>query len=69
MTGLHKRIEYEVGIIAHSCGLFEPRQLRRFHCRVAQYDGRSIPLDEIYSDQIPADSAVVEPALAGSASA
>jgi len=40
----------EVGIIAHSCGVPEPRQLRRFHCRVAQEDGRSIPLDELYPE-------------------
>jgi hypothetical protein len=26
--------------------------LRRFHCRVVQDDGRSVPLDEIYPDQV-----------------
>jgi glutamate synthase domain-containing protein 2 len=40
----------EIGIIAHSCGVREPRQLKRFHCRVVQDGGRSIPLDEIYPD-------------------
>jgi glutamate synthase domain-containing protein 2 len=38
----------EVGIIAHSCGVLEPRRLRRYHCRIVQGDGRSIPLDELY---------------------
>lgn len=38
----------EVGIIAHSCGVPEPRRLRRYHCRIVQGDGRSIPLDELY---------------------
>jgi glutamate synthase domain-containing protein 2 len=38
----------EIGIIAHSCGVAEPRQLRRYHCRIVQGDGRSIPLDELY---------------------
>jgi glutamate synthase domain-containing protein 2 len=38
----------EIGIIAHSCGVAEPRGLRRFHCRIVQGDGRSIPLDELY---------------------
>ena len=38
----------EIGIIAHSCGVSEPRQLRRYHCRIVQSDGRSIPLDELY---------------------
>ncbi|HKK06378.1 MAG TPA: FMN-binding glutamate synthase family protein [Gammaproteobacteria bacterium] len=38
----------EVGIIAHSCGVNEPRQLRRFHARVVQADGGSIALNELY---------------------
>ena len=38
----------EIGIIAHSCGVAEPRQLRRYHCRIVQNDGRSIALDELY---------------------
>ncbi|MCH7980758.1 MAG: FMN-binding glutamate synthase family protein [Proteobacteria bacterium] len=40
----------EVGIIAHSCGVTEPRRLKRFHCRIVQSDGRSIPLDTLYPD-------------------
>jgi len=40
----------EIGIIAHSCGVPEPRGLRRFHCRIVQENGRSIPLDELYPD-------------------
>lgn len=40
----------EIGIIAHSCGVVEPRGLRRFHCRIVQDDGRSIPLNELYPD-------------------
>jgi glutamate synthase domain-containing protein 2 len=43
----------EIGIIAHSCGVAEPRQLKRFHCRVVQADGRSIPLDEMFPDVTP----------------
>lgn len=38
----------EVGIIAHSCGVPEPRHLQRFHCRIVQDDGRSVPLNELY---------------------
>jgi glutamate synthase domain-containing protein 2 len=38
----------EVGIIAHSCGVPEPRRLQRFHCRIVQDDGRSVPLNELY---------------------
>ncbi|RLA31559.1 MAG: FMN-binding glutamate synthase family protein [Gammaproteobacteria bacterium] len=40
----------EIGVIAHSCGVREPRQLKRFHCRVVQDGGRSVPLNEIYPD-------------------
>ncbi|TDJ41396.1 MAG: FMN-binding glutamate synthase family protein [Gammaproteobacteria bacterium] len=40
----------EVGVIAHSCGVLEPRELRRFHCRVVQDDGRSVPLDQLYPE-------------------
>jgi glutamate synthase domain-containing protein 2 len=43
----------EIGIIAHSCGVPEPRRLKRFHCRVVQADGRSIPLDEMFPDVTP----------------
>jgi glutamate synthase domain-containing protein 2 len=40
----------EVGVIAHSCGVREPRLLQRMHCRIVQQDGRSIPLDELYPE-------------------
>lgn len=42
----------EIGIIAHSCGVTEPRKLKRIHCRVVQQNGRSVPLNEIYPDVI-----------------
>ena len=38
----------EVGIIAHSCGVPEPRRLQRMHCRVVQHNGLSVPLSELY---------------------
>lgn len=40
----------EVGMIAHSCGVNEPRQLRRMHARMVVEDGRSILLDELHPD-------------------
>ena len=43
----------EIGIIAHSCGVPEPRRLKRFHCRIVQDDGRSVPLNELYPDVEP----------------
>ena len=54
VASLQDQIEYEVGIIAHSCGVHEPRQLRRFHCRVVQDNGLSIPLNDLYPDKGPA---------------
>ena len=43
----------EVGIIAHSCGVWEPRELRRFHARVVQTNGLSIALNELYREVQP----------------
>jgi glutamate synthase domain-containing protein 2 len=48
-----KNMRKEIGIIAHSCGVPEPRRLKRFHCRIVQDDGRSIPLNELYPDVEP----------------
>ena len=39
---------YELGVIAHACGVAEPRQLRRHHCRIVSSNGDSIPLDELH---------------------
>lgn len=47
-------VKKEVGVIAHSCGVVEPRRLKRFHCRMVGNDGRSRPLDELYPEQQPA---------------
>jgi len=46
-----RNMVYEVGVIAHSCGVKEPRELRRFHARVMAENGRSISLDEVYSER------------------
>ena len=40
-----------VHLISHSCGVREPRELSRAHCRVVLPDGRSQPLDEIFPVQ------------------
>lgn len=41
----------EVGIIAHSCGVKNPRALNRTHARIVMGDGLTKGLDEIYPDQ------------------
>ena len=38
----------EVGVIAHSCGVAQPRRLRRHHARMVQPDGCSRGLDEVH---------------------
>lgn len=38
----------EVGVIAHSCGVDEPRKLRREHARMVQPNGEAKLLTEIY---------------------
>jgi glutamate synthase domain-containing protein 2 len=43
-------MHHELGVIAHSCGVAEPRRLKRYHCRIVQANGRSIPLNELYPD-------------------
>ncbi len=43
-----EQMRKEVGVIAHSCGVPEPRRLKRFHVRLVCPDGRSRPLDELY---------------------
>lgn len=41
-------MNHAVEIIAHSCGVKEPRGLNRNHVRIAQNNGRSIPMSELY---------------------
>ena len=43
-----EQMRKEVGVIAHSCGVPEPRRLKRFHVRLVCPDGRSRPFDELY---------------------
>jgi len=40
----------EISVIAHSCGVQEPRELRRFHARIVTENGLSVPLNKIYPD-------------------
>lgn len=47
-----RNLMYEVGVIAHACGVREPRELRRRHARVVGDDGLSRRLDELYPDAV-----------------
>lgn len=48
VANYHKNLTHEVEIIAHSCGVPEPRRLKRFHVRIVQADGRSVAMDDLY---------------------
>jgi len=48
-----KNMVHEVEVIAHSCGVHEPRQLRRYHVRIVQDTGKSIPMDLLYPYPVP----------------
>lgn len=45
-----KSLVKEVGVLAHACGVKEPRELRRWNARVVMDNGKSIPLSELYPD-------------------
>ena len=45
------KMEQEVGAIAHSCGVSEPRRLNRSHARIVTELGQSVPLDILYRKQ------------------
>ncbi|MCB1646384.1 MAG: FMN-binding glutamate synthase family protein [Pseudomonadales bacterium] len=45
-----KNMNWEVGVIAHSCGVPEPRRLRRKHARMITDNGQSVPLDQLYPE-------------------
>ena len=45
-----KRMEKDVEMIAHSCGVEHARFLRRSHVRIVQANGRSVPMDDLYPE-------------------
>lgn len=48
-----KTVLYETGVISHSCGVREPRDLTRHHARMITQSGLSVSLAEIYPEKIP----------------
>ncbi|MEE4381732.1 MAG: FMN-binding glutamate synthase family protein [Pseudomonadales bacterium] len=49
----HANLVREVEIIAHACGVADPRDLRRHHVRVMTDSGKSMPLSVLYPDAEP----------------
>ena len=58
VKNFHKNMTYEVGVIAHSCGVREPRKLRRYHARIVTDSGLSIPLSDLYPEDFEKNKAV-----------
>lgn len=50
VTHFHHNLVHEVELIAHSCGVSEPRQLRREHAAMVKSGGRSVPLNVLYPE-------------------
>ena len=46
-----RNIQKEVGVIAHACGVTEPRELRITHARVVLENGRSVQMDKLYVEE------------------
>jgi glutamate synthase domain-containing protein 2 len=44
----HANVVHDVEVLAHSCGVLDPRDLRRHHMRIALGDGRSVPMGELW---------------------
>jgi len=43
-----RNIEKELSIIAHACGVKEPRELKRSHARIVTTAGTSVSMEELY---------------------
>jgi glutamate synthase domain-containing protein 2 len=50
-----RTLRHDVEVIAHSCGVPQPRRLRRFHVRIVGHDGKSRPMNELYPSDDPTD--------------
>ncbi|BCE01852.1 FMN-binding glutamate synthase family protein [Marinicellulosiphila megalodicopiae] len=44
-----KNMNKEINMMAHSCGLTQPREFRRAHCVIIDSNGKAKNLDELYS--------------------
>lgn len=52
-----KNMEHEIGVISHSCGVREPRELNRSHARIMTSNGLSVSMVTMYPNKIPGSKA------------
>lgn len=55
VANYHRNLTYDVGTIAHSCGVREPRELTRKHVRIVNERGVSVSLDDYLKASIAQD--------------
>ena len=60
VASYQKNVVHEVEVMAHSCGVREPRELRRKHMRIVQADGRSTRMDALWPRPDPVQSTAAE---------
>lgn len=48
VANYHRNLVHEVCIIAHSCGVREPRQFQRKHARIVMENGMSVPMSTLH---------------------
>ncbi|CAM3506123.1 FMN-binding glutamate synthase family protein [Parendozoicomonas haliclonae] len=48
VASYHNNLIHDLELISHSCGVTEPRQLRRHHAHQVSDNGRSVSLSELY---------------------
>ncbi len=48
VANYHGNLVHDIELIAHACGVKEPRELRRKHAQQVMENGRSLPLDQLY---------------------
>ncbi len=53
VANFQRNLIKEVGVIAHSCGVRSPRDLRRYHARMVTHTGLSVPLDVLHPEALP----------------
>ncbi len=51
-----KNMEKELGVIAHSCGVHEPRRLKRHHVRIQTDTSKSVPMDQLWPYPEPGEA-------------
>ena len=56
---LARNITYEVGVLAHSCGVRQPRELRRHHALLINELGLPQAIDQVFPVPDPADMPMI----------